>query len=129
MDGFFHSRQVGDLALGKPAVRRLPITATVGEALKFLKKTHGPHLGLWVQQQSQSTTVRNNLHREQENFLVDPNPVSWQCVGRVSMIEIICFLARDESLLDLAAALKAPLSVFVSPTSSSAIHHVDSRTK
>ncbi|CAK9858300.1 unnamed protein product [Sphagnum jensenii] len=129
MDGFFHSRQVGDLALGKPAVRRLPITATVGEALKFLKKTHGPHLGLWVQQQSQSTTVRNNVHREQENFLVDPNPGSWQCVGRVSMIEIICFLARDESLLDLAAALKAPLSVFVSPTSSAAIHHVDSRTK
>ncbi len=161
MDGFFQSLQVGDLALGKPAVRRLSTTATVGEALELLKKAHEPYLGLWAHKKhvigpraaaaadsssssvnsliifgngTTTTTLRKPAAIREED-LDHPNERNssnsgrrWQCVGRVSMIEMICFLARDESLMNLPAALNTPLSVFVSPTSSSAVHHVDSRT-
>ncbi|CAK9872258.1 unnamed protein product, partial [Sphagnum jensenii] len=162
MDGFFQSLQVGDLALGKPAVRRLSTTATVGEALELLKKAHEPYLGLWAHEKhvigpraaaaadsssssvnsliifgngTTTTTLRKPAAIREED-LDHPNERNssnsgrrWQCVGRVSMIEMICFLARDESLMNLPAALNTPLSVFVSPTSSSAVHHVDSRTR
>ena len=44
------------------------------------------------------------------------------------MVDIICFLARDESLANQAAALRTPVSSIVSDTAF-AIQHVDSRSK
>lgn len=52
----------------------------------------------------------------------------WRCVGKIGMVDIICFLARDESLADQAAALRTPVSSIVSDTAF-AIQHVDSRSK
>lgn len=47
MAGFFHVQQAGDLALGKPPLRRFPKNATVGEALRALKKCNELELSLW----------------------------------------------------------------------------------
>jgi hypothetical protein len=47
MAGFFHVQQAGDLALGKPPLRRFSKNATVGEALRALKKCNELELSLW----------------------------------------------------------------------------------
>lgn len=52
----------------------------------------------------------------------------WRCVGKVGMVDIVCFLARDESLVNLSSALKTPLASLVGE-SAFAVRHVDSQTK
>lgn len=52
----------------------------------------------------------------------------WRCVGKVGMVDIVCFLARDESLANLSSALKTPLASLVGE-SAFAVKHVDSQAK
>lgn len=52
----------------------------------------------------------------------------WRCAGKVGMVDIICFLARDESLADLGGALNFPVATLV-PGSAFVVQHVDSKTK
>jgi hypothetical protein len=47
MASFFHARQAGDLALGKPALGRFLKSSNVGEALRALKKGNDLDLSLW----------------------------------------------------------------------------------
>lgn len=47
MAGFFHARQAGDLAVGKPPLHRYPKNLSVGEALKALKCSDDSELSLW----------------------------------------------------------------------------------
>ena len=47
MAGFFHARQAGDLAVGKPPLHKYPKSLTVGEALRALKSSNDPELSLW----------------------------------------------------------------------------------
>jgi hypothetical protein len=133
MAGFFQARQAGDLAVGKPALHKFPCTLTVGDALKHLKASHDSDLTLWEELCPLSLKpLPKSSARESTITVQDPSQVSKEslrrCVGRIGMVDIICFLARDESLADQAAALNTPALAIVSDTAF-AIQHVDSRTK
>lgn len=47
MAGFFHARQAGDLAVGKPPLHKYPKNLSVGESLKSLKSSNDSELSLW----------------------------------------------------------------------------------
>lgn len=89
-------RHVSELCIGKPPVRPLPATATIGDALRALKRTAEPCLSVWA------TDGKS-------------------CVGKVCMAEVICYLCSDENIAAPAAALKAPLSALLPPPRSSAV--------
>ncbi|KAL3647073.1 hypothetical protein CASFOL_008041 [Castilleja foliolosa] len=89
--------EVADLCLGKPPLRSLSAsTATVSDALAALKSADENSISVW-----------NCDHRRSKN----PECV---CVGKICMVDIICYLCREENLASPAAALKSPISVLLS---------------
>eukprot|EP01018_Ginkgo_biloba_P033080 Gb_18026 [translate_table: standard] len=107
------SHEVSDLCLGKPALYWLPVSATVGDALKALKQCHETELGVW--------NCDHSLGRKanEGNELED-----CKCVGKICMVDIICYLSRDESLFDPASALSAPISGLL-PRIPSQVRHIN----
>lgn len=112
------SHEVSDLCLGKPALYWLPVAATVGDALKALKQSpHETELGVW-------NCNHNWLdHKKPTNEGQQVEDCS--CLGKVCMVDIICFLSRDDSLYDPASALSAPVSRLFLPRIPSRVRHVD----
>ncbi|OAY54926.1 CBS domain-containing protein CBSX5 [Manihot esculenta] len=92
---------VSDLCLGKPALRSLPLTATVAEALSALKNSDDNFLSVWSCDHKPKTIT---------GFQPDVDGDECKCVGKVSIVDIICYLCQDENLLSPSSALKAPLS-------------------
>ncbi|PON36786.1 CBS domain containing protein [Parasponia andersonii] len=88
------AREVSDLCLGKPALRPLSATATVAEALSALKRLGEASLGVW------SCDHSSDDHQ-------------CRCVGKICMVDVICFLSREENLASPASALQAPLSLLL----------------
>ncbi|CAL1362279.1 unnamed protein product [Linum trigynum] len=98
----FLAREVSDLCLGKPALRSLAVSATVADALSALRRfgDSSSHLSVW-----------SCNHRSQGKSLdVDGECL---CVGKVCMVDVICFLAREENLKNPAVALQKPLSLLL----------------
>lgn len=112
------SHEVSDLCLGKPPLCWLPVAATVGDALKALKQSpHETELGVW-------NCNHNWLdHKKPTNEGQQVEDCS--CLGKVCMVDIICFLSRDDSLYDPASALSAPVSRLFLPRIPSCVRHVD----
>lgn len=112
------SHEVSDLCLGKPALYWLPVAATVGDALKALKQSpHETELGVW-------NCNHNWLdHKKATNEGQQVEDCS--CLGKVCMVDIICFLSRDDSLYDPASALSAPVSRLFLPRIPNRVRHVD----
>ncbi|KAJ4774411.1 CBS domain-containing protein CBSX5 [Rhynchospora pubera] len=80
------SHEVSDLCIGKPPVRSLPITASVGEALAALKRCP-------------------------ENELCIVRSEKKAVVGKVRVADVICYLCSSEdNLFDPVGALNKPLS-------------------
>ncbi|KDP27028.1 hypothetical protein JCGZ_20963 [Jatropha curcas] len=92
--------EVSDLCLGKPALRSLPVTATIAEALSALKNSDDNFLSLW----NCDHTKKTNSGFETEEC---------KCVGKVSIVDVICYLCRDENLLSPSTALNSPVSVLL----------------
>ncbi|GFP96721.1 CBS domain-containing protein cbsx5 [Phtheirospermum japonicum] len=89
--------EVADLCLGKPPLRSLSASAaTVSDALAALKSADENSISVWS----------CDHHRS-------PNP-KCACVGKICMVDIICYLCREENLASPAAALKSPVSVLLS---------------
>lgn len=80
------SHDVSDLCIGKPAVKSLPITATVGEALLSLKLSGETFIG-----------VVNG-----ENI-----------VGKLCMVDLLCYLCDEINILNPGSALKSQIGVLV----------------
>lgn len=101
----FLANVVSDLCLGKPALRSLPISATVADALAALKNTDDNFISVW-------DCVD---HSAKVEFGDDNVGVGCECrcVGKVCMVDVICYLCRDENLLSPSAALKAPVSAIL----------------
>ncbi|XP_072993108.1 CBS domain-containing protein CBSX5-like [Typha latifolia] len=86
---------VSDLCIGNPALRSLPSSATVGEALIALKRSGcGASVGVWS------------------------SPEKKEVAGKVSMVDVLCFLCAEENISSPSAALDAPVSALLpsSPT-------------
>lgn len=90
----FLNSVVADLCLGKPPLKSLPASFTIGEALTALKTFEENYISVWSCKEDDGHCV---------------------CIGKVCMVDIICFLANEENLSSLAEALSSPLSVLLSP--------------
>ncbi|KAB1217233.1 CBS domain-containing protein CBSX5 [Morella rubra] len=93
---------VSDLCLGKPPLRSLPISATVADALAALKTSDDNFISVW-DRVDHSAKIRSG----------DDVGDECRCVGKVCMVDVICYLCKDENLLSPAAALKAPVSAIL----------------
>ncbi|KAH9302546.1 hypothetical protein KI387_014129 [Taxus chinensis] len=117
------SYEVSDLCLGKPALYWLPITATVGDALKALKQqsSHDTELGVWNCSHNTGNKVADaGLHHQQ---------VECRCLGKVCMVDIICYLSTDECLYDPARALGAPIIDLLLSRAPTRVRQVDPHTR
>ncbi|XAR66446.1 hypothetical protein NMG60_11012683 [Bertholletia excelsa] len=101
----FLVREVSDLCLGKPALRPIPITATVADALAALKRSSESYVSVWSCDHS---TAKSDC----------------RCVGKICMVDVICFLCREKNLANPRSALQAPLSD-VLPDAPSIVLHLE----
>ncbi|KAH7856959.1 hypothetical protein Vadar_007329 [Vaccinium darrowii] len=96
----FLAREVSDLCLGKPALRALLVSATVADALSALKRSVSEsYISVWACED-----------KHQPDFPAVGGGGECRCVGKVCMVDVICFLCREENLLDPSAALRAPVT-------------------
>ncbi|KAJ0571432.1 putative CBS domain-containing protein [Helianthus annuus] len=105
------AHEVADLCLGKPPLKSLSISATVRYALTALKSTDDTHISVW--------SCNHNNHS-----------ISYQdcrCVGKICMVDIICYLCKDDNIMSPTTALDSPVSVLLSPDSN-VVTHVDPAT-
>ncbi|KAI8000447.1 CBS domain-containing protein CBSX5 [Camellia lanceoleosa] len=92
----FLAREVSDLCLGKPALRALPISATVADALSALKRSGESYISVWSCEHSRSDFGGGSG--------------GCGCVGKVCLVDVICFLCGEKNLLNPLLALQAPVS-------------------
>ncbi|KAK6154331.1 hypothetical protein DH2020_008579 [Rehmannia glutinosa] len=99
--------EVADLCLGKPPLRSLSSSATVADALAAIKSSDDNSISVWSCDHSKTRNLE------------------CVCVGKVCMVDIICFLCREENLSSPALALKAPVSVLLSKVNGGLVRHVE----
>ncbi|KAK1407093.1 hypothetical protein QVD17_38704 [Tagetes erecta] len=107
------SHKVADLCLGKPPLKSLSASATIRHALTALKSTDDTHISLWT----------CNHHHISDQSLINP----CRCIGKISMVDIICFLSKEDNITSPSTALNSPVSVLISPDTS-VVRHVDPDT-
>ncbi|CAN4117716.1 unnamed protein product [Withania somnifera] len=92
MAAHFLAHGVSDLCLGKPPLRSLTVTSTIGEALASLKSCEENCISVW-----DCNHFKN----------VDDDCI---CVGKICMVDIICFLCKKENVNSPSLALKSPVT-------------------
>ncbi|KGN64667.1 CBS domain-containing protein CBSX5 [Cucumis sativus] len=102
--------EVSDLCLGKPALRSISISATLADALSILTKIDEGYISVWSCGDHSSSKADSDLH--------------CRCVGKVCMVDIICFLCRQENLLQPAIGLQSPISVLI-PEGFELVRHLE----
>ncbi|KAL6199191.1 hypothetical protein ACLB2K_028977 [Fragaria x ananassa] len=103
----FLRHEVSDLCLAKPALRSLSVSATVALALEALKTSEENFLSVW------------DCNHHNNNALTGDQ---CRCVGKVCMVDVICYLSQDANLLSPSAALKAPVSEIMTETAGTVMH-------
>ncbi|XP_071723389.1 CBS domain-containing protein CBSX5-like [Rutidosis leptorrhynchoides] len=93
--------EVSDLCLGKPALRSLSISTTIGDALIALKRSFESSLSVWT-----CICRRRQSNKEYCEELC-------QCVGKICMVDVVCFLGKEENLKNPFSALQLPISVLI----------------
>ncbi|PKA60414.1 CBS domain-containing protein CBSX5 [Apostasia shenzhenica] len=102
----FH--EVSDLCIGKPALRALPISATVGEALVALRGSRETFLIVWIADRS--------------------SPEKKAFAGKICMVDILCYLCSEQNITSPVAALKSPVSSLLSKDGPALVRRVDSNS-
>ncbi|XP_010242962.1 PREDICTED: CBS domain-containing protein CBSX5-like [Nelumbo nucifera] len=92
------AREVSDLCLGKPALRSLSVSATVSDALLMLKGSGDNFISVWSCDHSSNAKVGFEDCR---------------CVGKLCMVDVICYLCKEEKLASPSSALTSPVSVLL----------------
>ncbi|KAI4333696.1 hypothetical protein L6164_018470 [Bauhinia variegata] len=108
------AHEVSDLCLGKPSLRPLSVSATVGDALAALKSSEESFISVW-----------DCDHSARIGFSEEKNDVRCRCIGKVCMVDVICYLCQEENLLSPSAALKAPVSAIL-PKIPGPVMHLES---
>ncbi|KAF9588011.1 hypothetical protein IFM89_006890 [Coptis chinensis] len=103
------SYEVSDLCLGKPPLKSLSITSTLSDALHTLKRSHENYLSVWTCNHSSKKELMNEC----------------QCVGKICMVDIVCYLCNEENIASPSTALDNPVSVLL-PKVDGLVRHVDS---
>ncbi|KAI0520406.1 hypothetical protein KFK09_007880 [Dendrobium nobile] len=105
----FLSHELSDLCIGKPALKSLPISATVGEALFALRQSGEAYVSVWTSDSSK--------------------PETKFCAGKLCMVDILCYLCAKDNISSPAAALKNPVSVLLSKEAAALVRCVDSHSR
>ncbi|KAI3753770.1 hypothetical protein L2E82_25832 [Cichorium intybus] len=100
MEARLLAHEVSDLCLGKPPLTSLPISATISHALTALQSSEDTHISIWTCDHHHSTA---------EDFIND-----CRCVGKICMVDIICYLCKEDNVSCPSSALKSPVSVLLS---------------
>ena len=108
---------VSDLCLGKPALRSLTISSTVADALSALKNSDDNFISVW-------DCVDHSAKTGFGDDRCGAGGDECRCVGKLCMVDVICYLCKDENLLSPSAALKAPVSVIL-PKIPGLVMHVE----
>lgn len=95
------AHEVADLCLGKPPLKSLSASATVADALAALRTSQDSCISVWS-----CDHFNNTLSANQDCF----------CVGKVCMVDVICYLCREDNLSSPSSALKSPVSALLSKT-------------
>ncbi|KAK8706179.1 hypothetical protein V6N13_049754 [Hibiscus sabdariffa] len=106
------SHELSDLCLGKPALRSLSITSTVAEALEVLKASDDNSVSVWSCDHKAVGLCDGDDDYEDD----------CRCVGKVCMVDVICYLCKDEHLVSPSLALKEPVSVLLSKIPGLVLH-------
>ncbi|KAK4752877.1 hypothetical protein SAY87_021675 [Trapa incisa] len=107
------SRRVSDLCLGKPALRALPASSSLREAILALRTAGEPHLSVW------------SCDHRIDSIKPQSDASSCRCVGKVCMVDIICYLCREENLQRPGDAHNTPLKDILAKSSSSIVRHIE----
>ncbi|KAK1375307.1 5'-AMP-activated protein kinase, gamma subunit [Heracleum sosnowskyi] len=100
------AREVSDLCLGKPPLRLLPISSTVAESITALKRSGESYVSVWSCESTGGDYI---------------------CVGKICMVDVICFLCNKESLVRPLDALQSPVSEIL-PKVSGIVRHLEPNT-
>lgn len=98
---------ISDLCLGKPALRSLPISATIADTLAALRNSEDNFISIW------DCADHHAAHSVSVNVGSDHRSCTCTCVGKVCMVDVICYLCKDDCLLSPSTALKAPVSAIL----------------
>lgn len=93
--------EVADLCLGKPPLKSLSISASVADALTALKASDENWISVWS----------CDHHSNKNSFNVNGDCV---CVGKICMVDVICYLCEEENLCCPSLALQSPVSALLS---------------
>lgn len=113
----FLNREVSDLCLGKPPLKPIPAEATVSEALTALKKSGETHVSVW------SCDHTRKVVEEGEG-----GDSVCRCIGKICMVDVICFLCKEENLADPSKALQTPVKQIL-PNGNSIVRHLDPNSR
>lgn len=108
------TQEVSDLCLGKPALRCLSVSATIGDALSALKRLRETYLSVWT---------CNHDHDPDASFSSKSDDCV--CIGKICMVDIICFLCRPDCLKSPTTALNSPLSVLIPRSLPGLVTHLE----
>ncbi|CAL5183410.1 unnamed protein product [Lathyrus oleraceus] len=111
--------EVSDLCLGKPSLRSISITDTIADAINAIKKFGHSYLSVWNCHHSLTDKKPKTLIANQREA-----DFRCECIGRVCMVDVICFLCKPENLSSPYAALQSPVSVLFDGDSSSLVRHI-----
>lgn len=135
----FLSHVVADLTLGKPALFWLPTTASIRDALWTLKELgdDASDISIWECVAGDNTDLGVYADRFPGGYAMSGSPQCCDshghccccCVGKVCMQKIICYLASDKSLGNLAEAVDAPVTALIPEDNCPdiTIQHIDPR--
>lgn len=113
------AQDVSDLCLGKPALRSLSVSATLADALAVLKNSDDNFVSVWSCCHGVGTGLGFGDGDEQEEQCGG----SCRCVGKICMVDVICYLCEDEkNLLSPSLALQAPVSVILHKVNGLVVH-------
>ncbi|XP_031126332.1 CBS domain-containing protein CBSX5-like [Ipomoea triloba] len=105
----FLNREVSDLCLGKPTLRPVKETASIAEAVAALKRSGESHVSVWrCSDHSRKVLEGGNC----------------RCIGKICMVDVICFLCKEENLGNISKALESPVSELL-PKGISIVTHLD----
>lgn len=114
------SHEVSDLCLGKPALRSLSISASISDALSVLKFTGENYISIWSCDHSDLLKIGNSCGEEEK----------CRCIGKICMVNIVCYLCKEENVSNPCLALKSPVSVLLpEDVSPGVIRHVEPHSR
>ena len=124
---FLNNREVSDLCLGKPPLKWVPIGATVAEALSALKKSGESHVSVWscCSDHHSSSKIKSF---DNNNAVIVDSPAC-KCVGKICMVDVICFLCKEENLADPFKALEASISQILLKAPPLSVRHLEPNSR